>query len=451
MKKFGWYDPVETRHALSLPHALSLRRTIFILLLIISFWAAAPAGARVYLDITSADLRKLPMALPPFREKGSSSVTQRGREMALLLGRALTFHGFITILPPESYPKDDDGDWQGAGADFVVLGSYKEGADGITLELRLIDTHNNHMLLGKRYRAAAKFYEKVLLKFCDEAIFNLSGVRGISNSEIAFVSDRDGHKEVYVADVLGEHIRQITHHRSITVSPRFSPDGRKLVYTSYHRGNPNLYLTDLSQGKTTRAISWHKGLNVAPAWSPDGKTLLTTLSKDGNPDLYLISLKGRVLKRVTMDNGINVSASWSPDGRHFAFVSDRTGVPQIYVGDIVTKSSRRLTYSGMENTTPCWSPNGDLIAYTGKDGASHHIYVINADGGEPRQLTHYWGNYESPSWSPDGKQLVISRTRNDRQELCAIFLKGQGVRPLFKVKGNQLFPQWSGRLDYNIK
>lgn len=422
--------------------------SLFFLIASLILLASLPpeAGARVYLDITSADLQKLPIAVPPFIEKGSGEVQKEGQDMADLLGRALAFHGFISIISSESYNGNRDTNWEKVGADFVVLASYETTESGIVLEIRFMDTHDNRMVLGKRYRAPWKNSHKLVLKFCDEVVLQLTGVRGISNSNIAFVSDVDGYKEVYVSDVLGENIRQITHHKSITVSPRFSPDGGRLAYTSYHRGNPNLYITDLSQSKTTKAISWRKGLNVAPAWSPNGRRLLTTLSRDGNPDLYMMAPNGNIIKRMTKSKGINVSPSWAPDGQRFAFVSDRSGRPQIYIRDMVTKQTKRLTYSGVENTTPSWSPKGDLIAYTGKEGGSHHIYVISPDGGGARQLTKYWGNYESPSWSPDANQIVFSRTRNDRQQLCTIFLKGKGIRPLFNVKGNQLFPQWSARL-----
>lgn len=431
-------------------HTKIKKPLILVLLFIAAFLCGTKVEAeRVYLDITSADLRKLPIAVPSFADKSNpNAITQQGSDMANLLGKALSFHGFISIIPPESYNNDRNTDWQKIGADFSIVGLYESNSDGVVLELRFVDAQNNRMVLGKRYRTTWNNYSKQLRKFCDEIILQLTGEKGISNTQIAYVSDENGHKEVYVADILGENSRQVTRHKSITVSPRFSPDGKRLAYTSYHRSNPNLYITDLSQSKTTKAISWHNGLNIAPAWSPDGKTMITTLSKDGNPDLYQMAPNGTILNRLTSNEGINVSASWSPDGKQFAFVSDRAGTPQIYVMDTADNRTRRLTYEGKENTTPSWSPKGDLIAYTGRENGNHHLYTISPAGGSPTKLTEYWGNYESPSWSPDGKQIVFSRTRNDQQQLCTIFLDGKGVIPLFNLKGNQTFPQWSSRLAY---
>lgn len=422
--------------------------TILTALCAFTLLLAGQGQARVYLDITSADLKKLSIAIPAFIDQATPGiVTDKGQKMAELVGKALTFHGFISVVPSSSYQNQRDANWAAMGVDFVVLGSYGNEANEMVIEGQLLDTHNNTMVAGKRYRAPWTKNRSMLLKLSDEIIFQLSGEQGVSNTKIAFVSDKTGKKEIYLADVLGETMRQVTRHKSLAISPRFSPDGGRLAYTSYHRGNPNLYITDLSQDKTTKAISWQRGLNMAPAWSPSGQTLITTLSKDGNSDLYLMTTAGRVLERLTSNMGISCSASWAPDGRRFAFVSDRSGSPQIYIMDITTRQVQRLTYSGRENTTPSWSPKGDLIAYTGLNG-SYHLYVICPEGGEPTQLTNYWGNYESPSWSPDGRQIVLSRGRGEQKELCRIFLKGQGVTTLFPMKGSQTYPQWSPRLQY---
>jgi TolB protein len=399
---------------------------------------------RVNLDITAAGISKVPLAVPWFVNKNNPAlISQSGKKMADVLSRALNFHGFINIIPVADYNGSQKTDWARYGADFAVLGQYAVSGKKLTLELRLINVLEGRMILGKRYRASAKKQRMMLFKFADEVIFKLTGKRGVSSTEIVYVSDENGNKEIYLADVLGDNHRQITRHNYIAVSPRFTPDGRKLSYTSYHRGNPNLYLTDLNQAKTTRAISRRKGLNMAPSWSPDGKTMVATLSKDGNPDLYLLRADGRIIKRLTMNTGINVSPSFSPDGRKLAFVSDRSGRPQIYVMDMRTARTKRITYQGNENSTPSWSPDGDRIAYTCSHEGVYQIFLISPDGGQPVQVTKSWGDHESPSWSPDGRQIVFARKRNNKSEICRIFHNGKGERRLFKLPGNQTQPQWS--------
>ncbi|MGV1099020.1 protein TolB [Thiovibrio sp. JS02] len=410
--------------------------------------SAPRAEARVYLDITSPNFRKVNIAVPYFVDKAHpDKMADSGKRMADLMSRALAFHGFVEIINPNTYNGSQEWDWPAIGAEFTVLGQYELDQTGIALEMRLTDIQGGRMILGRRYKGATSKTRDMLKKFCDEVVLQLTGEQGISLSQLAFVSNGTGAKEVYLADVLGDDIRQVTQHEYLAVSPRFSPDGKLLAYTSYHRGNPNLYITELSTLRKTTPISRRKGLNMAPSWAPDSKVMAATLSKDNNPDIYIIDNNGNELRRLTNGEGINVSPSWSPDGKSMAFVSDRSGTPQVYVMEIKTKAVKRITFLGNENTTPNWSPKGDWIAYTGLVNGTRHIMMIKPEGGTPVQITQSWGEHESPSWSPDGRQIAFSRKRNNKQEICAIFKSGAGLRTLFNLKGDQFSPQWSPRQD----
>jgi TolB protein len=422
------------------------RPTAYLLtaLILLLGWTAE-SEARVYLDFTSPNFKKVPMAVPYFRDKSHPNLlSDTGRKQADLLSRGLEFHGFIDILPAASYGGLQERDWQAVGADFVILGTYEGDGKDLRLEMRLLDVREGRMILGRRYKGPAAKEKEMLLTFCDEAIKHLTGTRGISQSHIAFTSDASGYQEAYVADILGDNIKQVTRHKSLVVSPKFSPDGKQLAYTSYHKGNPNLYVTNLAQDLLTRAISRRRGLNLGPSWSPNGKIMALTFSMDGNPDLFLMSTSGQIIRRLTYRAGINVSPSWSPDGRKLAFVSDRSGDPQIYVMDMKSSHTTRITFRGNDNSEPTWSPDGKWLAYTSLTDGSYHICVIKPDGSSPIQLTRYAGDHESPSWSPDGNQLVFSRHLDNKQSLYVIFKNGSGLRKLFDIKGNQKYPQWSG-------
>jgi TolB protein len=424
-----------------------MQNLIFLLLtILLSPLLTAPAEARIDVDISSAELRKVPVAVPYFvngKEVGRGA--ELGQEMASILAEGLEFHGFISIISNRSYGGGQQNDWLELGADFTVIGKYTEEDNGIMMEIRLLDISTGRMVLGRRYRGTAEKTRVMLLKFCDEIINKMTGEPGVSLTQISFVSAKNGIKEIFLTDVFGNELRQITKHRKIAISPRFTPDGLFISYTSYHRDNPNLYLTELAQSKITIPISRRKGLNMAPAWAPGGDSMVITLSIDGNPDLYLMGRDGEIIRQLTKDEGINVSPSWSPDGSQLAFVSDRSGSPQIYVMNIKTKSVKRITYVGNYNTTPAWSPKGDLVAYSGHYEGRYHIFVIPAEGGRPTRLTRLWGDHESPSWSPDGRQIAFSRNRNGELKICAIFKNGAGLRVLFDWDGNESMPQWSPR------
>lgn len=430
---------------------MNLKKTLYMsgLALFTVLLLASLSQARVYLDITSPDFRKVPFAIPYFSDKNEPGrATESSRSMAALLSRALEFHGFIAVIAPEKYDGSQNTDWSSLGVDFTIISQYTITGETITFEFRLLDVTEGRMLIGKRYKGSLDNRDVMILRFCDAVVHQLTGEPGISLSNIAFSSESaSGHKEIFVADALGMDIRQITRHKNLAVSPKFSPDGKLLAYTSYHPGNPNLYVTNWQEAKTTTAISRRPGLNLAPAWSPDGNTMVITLSKDGNPDLYLINNKGAILSRLTRNTGINVSPAWSPDGRHITFVSDRSGSPQIYVMNVKTKSVRRITFQGNDNTEPSWSPDGEWIAYSGLYEGQYQIFIIKPEGGAPLQLTWYRDDHESPSWSPDSRQIVLSRRHDNDRDICTVFRNGTGFRTLFRLQGHQSSPEWSTRME----
>jgi TolB protein len=424
-------------------------RFFFVFFMVHLFTSGQVLAERVYLDITASDVRKVVVAIPDFAQKGANPASASGKEMAELLSQALDFHGFVDIIDSEKYGGKKETDWKALGADYVFLGQYDTTGSGLLIEGRILDVSEDRMLAGRRYRGSVKQQDDMILRLCDAIVEEFTGESGISRSRIAFVSDASGRKEVYLSDPLGRTVKQITRHRHLVVSPRFSADGRYLSYSSYHSGNQNLYVTDLNQDKVTKALSRHKGMNMAPAWSPDGEKLIITLSKDGSPDLYLMTSKGQILDRITSGAGINVSPSWSPDGQKITFVSDRSGTPQVYVMDMKSRRTQRLTFQGKENTEPSWSPKGDLIAYSRLVEGQYHIFTMDPENlSSAKQITSDWGDFESPSWSPDGKQIILSRRRNGHQQICSIQKNGKGMRVLFEsLKGNQSYPQWSSRLQ----
>ncbi len=420
--------------------------TFLSLLFLLATFVPLVYAERVYLDISASDVRKIVVAIPAFQDQQSGIADrEQGKAMAKLLGQALEFHGFVKVVDPKSYGSSNEVDWQAYGVDFVIRGQLSRNGQNLTVEGRLQDIAEKRMLTGRRYKGMAGQEDDMILRLADALVEEFTGEPGISRTSIAYVSDETGAKEVYVGDVMNRSRRQITRHKHLCVSPRFTPDGNFLAYTTYHRANQDLYITDLRQNKVTRSLSRQKGMNLAPAFSPDGRTMVATLSKDGSPDLYLMDRKGKVLERLTSRMGINVSPSFSPDGNSLAFVSDRSGQPQLYIMNMKSRKVQRLTFEGKDNSEPSWSPKGDKIAYTGRIDGHYQVFTIAPQGGRPYQVTREWGDYESPSWSPDGKQLVLSRRRNGHSEICTIFPNGKGMRVLFSLQGNQAYPRWSSR------
>ncbi|BHH83301.1 Tol-Pal system beta propeller repeat protein TolB [Desulforhopalus sp. 52FAK] len=427
---------------------LPMNKTFLVVLLsLLYFFVALPvSGAeRVYLDISTTETRKIKIAVPWFQNTNMPKQKQKlGRDVADTLAKALKFHGIISIIPTSNYGGTQDANWASLGADYAILGNYSPTASAIKFEMRLYDVAGKEVIMGKTFSGSLQQKDKILFKFCDSVIESLTGMPGIAATRIAFVNRVNNVKEVYLTDILGRQVRQVTRHKHLTVSPRFVPKSNALTYSSYHTGNQNLYITDLSQSKTTRALSRRKGLNLAPAWSPDGRFMVLTLSKNGTPDLYLTDNKGKIIDQLTSRAGINVSPTWSPDGNHIVFTSDRSGKPQLYIMDYRTRKVSRLTYEGSENAEASWSPTENLIVYSSlRDGVYQLFTMDPLQKSSPQQVTEDLSHHESPSWSPDGQQIIFAKRDGKRNQIYCIMKNGSYQRRIFTLSGSQTYPQWS--------
>lgn len=416
-----------------------------IVLCVISINTSA-ADDRVHIRFGSADARKINISVPWFIDKfGTNFSSNLSKELPDILAKSLKFHGIINIIPTSSYGGSQNIDWKSIGADFAILGLFESSAGGLKMELRLFDVTDNRMVLGKTYSGKLSNQYNMIYSYCDTVIKALTGVNGIASTQIAFVSQEPNQKrkELYITDILGRKIRQVTRHKNLVVSPRYIPGGKFLSYTSYHSGNQNLYVTDLRQSKTTRVFSRRKGMNLAPAWTKDGKSLFLTLSYDGNPDIYKLNSRGQITDRLTDNDGINVSPTISPDGKKMVFVSDRFGPPQLFVMDLKTKKAQRITFTGSENAEPRYHPTENLIVYSSLRNGVYQICVKKPElGQKSTQITNDLSHHESPSWSPDGKQIIFSKQDGRVNQVYGIMRNGNYQRRLFSFPGNQTYPQW---------
>jgi TolB protein len=167
----------------------------------------------------------------------------------------------------------------------------------------------------------------------------------------------------------------------------------------------------------------------APRFSPDGRSILFSMAQNGNTDLYRVSAQGGTPQRLTNSPGIDTGGSYSPDGSRIVFESDRSGGQQLYVMNADGSNQQRISFGGGRYATPAWSPRGDLIAFT-KLGGGFRIGVMNASGGAERLLTDDWQD-EGPSWAPNGRVITFLRSgrgSSGKADLWMVDLTGVNER-----------------------
>lgn len=422
----------------------------------------SPAVSRAQydiIDITKPFLRKVPLAVPLFKNAtGSAEAERLSRSAADLLSDSLDFTGYFKILDRGAFLFDpatsgvtladlNFQNWTVVGAELLITGYYELKNDKISMELRLFDTFKARRVIGKRYTGNRANQRGIILRFCSDVINYLTGGEGIFESKIAFVSNGTGNKEIYTCAFDGYNLRRLTHNNAITLFPAWSTDSKWMAFTSYKAGTPDLYIRDLLNGRESKLS--RQGINITPAWAPGKFELAATLSFSGDQEIYLLTGSGKIIKRLTKSRGIDVSPTWSPDGKKFAFVSNRSGSAQIYIKDLVSGRVNRLTYEGRKNTQPSWSPRGDKIAYTSEAEGEHHIFVIGADGRNPVQLTYKPRDNEAPTWSPDGSLIAFSSNREGPTRIYVMTAYGTDQRRLLVLAGEQTNPKWSMNHPHN--
>ncbi len=396
-------------------------------------------------------------ALKNLGSKGNSGPIAEG--IAETISHDLNLSGWFRVLDRSAYIENpqtsgitlgsfDFKDWSVIGAASLVKGGFSVQGDDLTVELRLFDVYQGKEIVGKKYSGKARDFRRIANKFADEIIFQFTGVPGVFNTRITYLSTAGGRfKQVYVSQLDGSEKVQITNDPTIHLFPTWSPDGQSILFTTYGYGGrgPGVYELNVFSGKETKILS-SGGLNSGARWSPDRQRVAVTLERQGSVDIYVMALGGKP-ERLTQNSGINVSPAWSPDGKQLVFVSSRSGSPQLYIMDISTRKTRRLTYSGGYNTSPDWSPKGDKIVYTGRVGGHFNIYTIGVKGGEPQMLTSNSGDNEDASWSPDGRFIVFSSNRRGRYQIYMMQATGESQQRLTASGGDDTSPSWSPRLD----
>lgn len=325
---------------------------------------------------------------------------------------------------------------------FRALGSASLKGGSLRVECQLYSAASQRALMSQSYDHSAADARRLAHRVADDIVYAATGRKGIASGRIALVGNASGHKELYLCDADGGNLVQLTSDRTVSIAPKWSPDGRQILYTSFLKRFPDVYLVTLQSGDRT-AIASFPGLNTGASMSPDGKDVALILSKDGNPDLYVKNLRSGRLTRITeTPRAAEASPSWSPDGQRIVYVSDQTGKPHLYAVSRNGGRPERLPGRGSENVAPDWGRNG-LIAFCSRTGGNYQVMVLDPRTGEARQISSGYGDFEDPSWAPDGRHIVCSHAQNYRSRVIILDIMGDSPVALMDYKGDWMSPAWS--------
>jgi TolB protein len=419
----------------------------------------APSSAEQYVAIGPAQRKRPILALPktltrtPWAESlGKNLLETVERDLQFVsLFRFQERAGFSDELQnagiePNTFPMSA---WSALGTEYLVkTGLTFDPSDKTTVvDGYVYEVGSSKVMLSKRTVGKSSDITTLAHTLSNAIIEALTGNPGIFLTKIAMTCDKSGKKEIYFMNYDGTETKQLTHHKSLSFAPAWSPDGKKMAYSivTRHTGNIkniDLYEYDFVQ-QTLRLLSDRTGINSGAVYTPDGKNLLLTLSYQGSPAIYSLDLSTRALTRLTQSLGFDVDPNLSPDGKRFAFVSSRTGKPMVFAAEIDGKNPQRLTFAGRYNATPSWSPRNNKIAFAGWLDQSFDLFIMNPDGTHIERLTKNQGSNEDPHFSPDGQFLVFSSNRTGQKNIYVTNIDGSFVKRLTYGLGNCTSPKWS--------
>lgn len=169
--------------------------------------------------------------------------------------------------------------------------------------------------------------------------------------------------------------------------PSWSPDGKKIIYNSSRNRDAELFTYDLatdteSKFETGRPNSWE------PTWTKDNKILFISPLFTDIQEFYLIDMRNKDVEQITLNEIREFGGTFSPDQSQLAYAAQKNDNWDIYVLDLETKKECRLTFHADNDLFPDWSPNGKKLIFQSDRGPGRSIFSINADGTDLRKIDH---------------------------------------------------------------
>ncbi len=257
-------------------------------------------------------------------------------------------------------------------------------------------------------------------------------------AKIAFVSNRDGNREIYIMNPDGTEKVRLTQNFAVDLYPTWSPTGEKILFVSDRDGNRDLYLMD-ANGSNVRRVFKKSARREYPKWSPDGKQIAYVRGWF----VYIATLGKQEEQQLV--NGFD--PAWSPDGSEVVFARGGFGSHRLTLVNVRTGRQKRVlpedTISWQR--VPAWSATGEKIAFSWLNHVrpvgrlfdlvdKETIYIVNRDGtGVERIVPEVGKAAMNPVWDPRGSSLIYQQMTDNKIQLFKINLASRIQTQLTRI------------------
>lgn len=346
--------------------------------------------------------------------------------------------------------------WKMINSQYTAVCEVKKIGPELRVRFCLYDIFAERLVENFSYKSTYSNWRKIAHMIANIIYKRAIGEEGYFDTKILYVSTTKskGHHKKYrlsIMDQDGFNNQFITNGDSIELTPRLSPNGDEFTFFSYKKKKMkngrtmpykgSLFKYSFSKKRIT-LLGDFDGMTYSPRYSPDGKYLIFSISKNGASSIYKMSMENKKITRLTYGRCIDTSPCYSPNGTHIIFNSDRGGNQQLYIMEADGSNIKRLSFGSGRYATPVWSPRGDWIAFTKFNRTGFYIGVIKPDGSGERMIACGY-LVEGPTWSPNGRVVMYScQNRNGRNKICSVDVTGMNNKEL-NTPTDAIDPEWS--------
>ena len=387
-------------------------------------------SAPIEIDVTKGTIEPLPIAISKFNYK---SIKEKiiSNELYEIISNDLNNSGLFRKISNKAFLQNEEEvffqpsfrDWSLIDANLIISGKLNLKNDKLLVNIKLWDVYREKLILSKKIEVINDNNLRTVAHIISNLVYQrVTGEKGYFDTKLVYIAEEktsnNVSKRIAIMDYDGNNHEYLTDGKNMAITPRFSPDGKKIAYLSFSNKKPTVYLLNLDT-KKEKILGNFSGMSFAPRFSPDGEKIIFSLTKKGSSNIFIQKLENNEIIQITNNRHINTSPSFSPDSKWIVFSSDRSGKQNLYIkkndGDIL-KKAKRISFGPGSYATPVWSPRGDYIAFTKTYKNEFFIGLIKKDGsGERIIATGYLT--ESPSWSPNGRTLVFNKVSKSNEKL----------------------------------
>lgn len=380
------------------------------------------------IDVTKGQVEPLPMAVVSF-DTANIEAEEYSSKINAVIANNLNNTGLFKILSEKSFLQSKNevflqpnfGDWRLIDANFLVTGKLNINSGNLNINFKLWDVYQEKLLINKNISGVNSTEWRISSHIVSNLIYEgITGEKGYFDTKVVYVAENNKgaskSKQLAMMDYDGYNHKILTNGENLVLTPRFSPDGKSIVFLQYKNNKASVYLMNLAS-KKINILGNYSGMSFAPRFSPEGKKIIFSLTERGRSNVFIQELKNKKKYQITNNKYINTSPYFSPDGKKIVFSSDRAGKQNLYIKKIVNKFStaERITFGQGNYATPVWSPRGDYIAFTKSYKKKFYIGLIKENGKGERLISEGY-LADGPSWSPNGRTLtfykVIKKSNN---------------------------------------